>query len=99
MLKNWADKIKDSSNELVNRVNGYGVLLRFVLPILVGLLGWSLNMNINNLKDTQVEFKKDLNIFKNEMTAYNTNHLVHHSDLEKTLEGRLACIETLLRKK
>ena len=76
MLTKWVDK-----------VNGYGVLFRFILPFLLALVG---TLIMGRLNDIQASQKELTNLF--------TNHLAHHQSLEKELENRLTCIETLVRK-
>jgi hypothetical protein len=92
-------------NNWVDKVNGYGVLFRFVLPILVSLLGWSLNMNINNIRNditnmqhNQEQVSRELVIYQAKMEDYNNNHLEHHRQSEVNMAERLACIETELKR-
>ena len=94
MLDKWTDK-----------VNGYGVYFRFILPVAIALLGWSLNANINTVKEdiveihqAQIEVAKDLLSYQAKMEVYNTNHLEHHRISEITIAERLACIETELKR-
>ena len=105
MLEKWADKVKDGSNEIANKVNGYGVYFRFILPIAITLLGWSLNANINTVKEdileihqAQIQVAKDLLSYQQKTDTYNTNHLEHHRLMEITISERLACIETELKR-
>lgn len=90
----------------VDKVNGYGVMLRFILPIFVAVLGGSLNMNINSLKTKiadikkkQTEVKAELIRYQSETRSYNTNHLETHRKNEIEMAGRLSRIETLLQER
>ena len=64
--------------QTVDKINGYGSLLRLVTPVLVTicifLLGWMLT-DIRGLNN------------------HFTNHLMHHQDLEVGYEKRLTTIE------
>ncbi len=91
-MKNWTDK-----------VNGYGVYFRFILPVMVTILGWSLNGNINTLKESikdikknQIEVKEELISYQSETRAYNSNHLEHHRINEIAIATKLSHIETIL---
>jgi len=85
MLKNWVDK-----------VNGYGVLFRFVTPILLTIIGTLILGNLNHIKEEQSSIRCDLATFQKETQRYNTNHLEHHRTTEIIFEGRLSKIESLL---
>jgi hypothetical protein len=93
-LKDWADK-----------VNGFGVLLRFIFPVMLGLLAWSLKTNLNDLNHTisrieqnQEQVKRDLEVYQEKSDTYNMNHLEHHRISELLIAERLACIETELKR-
>ena len=83
-MKTWVDK-----------VNGYGVLFRFILPLFVGLTAFFGKIAYDNV----------LNRFDRLDVAF-SNHLSEHRqiaqeyfDSSKRIEGRLACIETEIKVK
>jgi hypothetical protein len=65
--------------DIEKRVNGYGVLLRFITPILITVALFILGMIRSDLKELETHF---------------TNHLSEHKILETTLENRLTKLET-----
>lgn len=65
-----------------DKINGYGVIFRFITPILVTIALFLLTLVINDVKDIKCSF---------------TNHLEHHRQLEVKLENRLSSIETFLK--
>jgi hypothetical protein len=71
-FKDWVDKI-----------NGYGVLFRFILPTAVIIFGTILSGKLDDIK-----------IGQSKLETHFTNHLNHHQDLEIDYEKRLATIET-----
>lgn len=77
-MKNWT----------ADKVNGYGVYFRFILPIMVGIIGWFTIALINDIKGDVKE-----------LTFGFKNHLQHHQILEVNLGERLSSMETLLRGK
>ena len=92
MFNNWVDK-----------VNGYGVWFRFILPIMLGLLIWNFNTRANEferrIEEINVcvkEAMQDRKEIRLIVESYFSNHLTHHASFEKSLEGRLTRIETIL---
>lgn len=83
MNKAWHDSL-----------NGYGVLFRFITPIMVGIIGWFTVSLIVDIKQEIGEIKIDA---KNVAVGM-TNHLEHHRILEINLAERLTAIEVLMRK-
>ena len=69
----------------VQKINGYGAILRFITPILIILIGFLGKMAINDVK-YQIQ----------ELNIHFTNHLSDHKQLEVMLEKRLTRIETKL---
>ena len=67
----------------VDRVNGYGVLFRFITPLLLSIILALGGFILNDIKDTQKE-----------SILHFTNHLSYHNQIE----SRLSRIETLIRK-
>lgn len=78
-----------------DRVNGYGVLFRFVTPILITMLGALTLMLISDIKSELGHIKSDARIAAVGMV----NHLEHHRVLEVNLADRLSSIETMLDKR
>lgn len=78
MLKSWVDK-----------VNGYGVLFRFITPAIGVLMTIISTLILSNLSGIRQDLK-DLNMSF-------TNHLSDHKSIEITLEKRLSCIETEIK--
>jgi hypothetical protein len=83
-MKSWVDK-----------VNGYGVLLRFIMPIMVGAIGWLTISLIMDIKGDIGEIKADARGVAIGMA----NHLEHHRVLEISLAERLTSIEMILKRK
>jgi len=86
-MKNWAD-----------RVNGYGVLFRFLTPALLAIVGTLILNNLNLIKEEENKTRLELTAFQKESRDYNNNHLEHHRLNELKIEQRLTKIETLLKK-
>ena len=86
MLKDWTDK-----------VNGYGVLFRFITPLLAFLMTIIGTLALNNLS----EIKRDMDkacLDRKEIRVYFDNHLAHHANFETAIEGRLSRIETKIER-
>ena len=87
MLKDWTDK-----------VNGYGVLFRFITPllgILMTIIGTLALSQLNDIKESQRQVRKDLITYQVETRTYNTNHLAHHA----LQENRIAEVLSEIRAK
>ena len=65
----------------VEKINGYGAVLRFITPLLITVALFILTM-----------IRQDLG----ELKAHFSNHLTEHKGMEVQLERRLTHIETLL---
>lgn len=91
MLKEWSD-----------RVNGYGVLFRFITPLLALLMtviGTLVLNDLSDIKSEQVKVREELQCSQKDIKTYNENHLWHHAQFELAIEKRLSRIETILEKK
>ncbi len=66
-----------------NKVNGYGVILRFITPALITILLYMASM-----------IKTDIT----ELKIYFTNHLSNHRTIELMLEQRLTRLETMMER-
>ena len=75
MFKSWVDK-----------VNGYGVMFRFLTPALLGIIGTLILSNLTGIR-------QDLK----ELNVNFTNHLSDHKTIEIKLGERLSCIETEIK--
>ena len=71
----------------INRLNGMGVVLRFVHPALFAIISGLILFILTGLKDDMKEVKASL-----------SNHLNHHQTIEINLADRLGRIETQLDK-
>ena len=82
-----------NKEKFVDKVNGYGVLFRFILPILVTVIAYLGKMAVNgiNSKINEVGYKLD------KLDNHFVNHLSDHKNIEIKLESRLSTIETQLR--
>jgi len=76
----------------VQKINGYGAILRFITPILITLVGFLGKMAIDDVK-WQL---KESNLQLKELNVHFTNHLSDHKQMEIMLEKRLTKIETKL---
>jgi hypothetical protein len=65
-----------------DNLNGVGVILSFITPLLVGLILFILNSMNADIKDLKTDMK---------------NHLNYHKQLELRLENRLTNLETLIK--
>ena len=65
----------------LNRINGYGSILRFITPILITIAIFILGMVREDLGEVKQHFR---------------NHLSEHKIIEITLDKRLSRIETIL---
>ena len=70
-----------------DKINGVGVLFRFITPSLIIILGTVMIMILSDVK-------RDVEKLDNHFT----NHLSHHLSLETGLKSRLARIEALLKR-
>ena len=66
----------------VEKINGYGAILRFITPVLVTVALFILGMIRQDLGELKIHF---------------ANHLSEHKNIEILLERRLSRMETLLR--
>jgi hypothetical protein len=74
------------------KINGWGTVMRFILPIMVTIMLWILGDMRNQMKD----MRDTATSLSKEIVTYNTNHLEHHRAIETQLCERLARIETKL---
>ena len=68
---------------LSDKINGYGAILRFITPVLIGALGFLIIRCIGDID-------KKITV----MDLHFTNHVNHHQDLEIGYERRLSILET-----
>jgi len=80
--------------EIIDKINGWGSILRFILPILMTIGIWILTDIKSDIKEVK-QTAKELAVTT---TTYNNNHLTHHSTFEKELCERVATIEALIRR-
>ncbi len=78
-----------------DKINGYGLLLRFITPILITLGLWIMS----DMKTEIREIRQTAKELSASTIVYNTNHLSHHNIFEKEICERLASIETFIRKR
>lgn len=97
MLDNWVDKSKEGSNGFTNKVNGYGVLFRFITPILTFLMTIIGTLALTALNDIKHDMDKAC-LDRKEIKVYFDNHLKHHTSFEVSIEKRLSKIETILER-
>ena len=76
----------------VQKINGYGAILRFITPILIVFVGYLGKMAIDDVKYQLKESTLQLK----ELNLHFTNHLSEHKSMEVLLEKRLTRIETKL---
>jgi hypothetical protein len=67
---------------LKDKLNGYGVVLRFVTPFMVSFFGALITFGVNSISGKLTTIQ-----------LHFTNHLAHHQDLEIGYERRLTQIE------
>jgi len=70
------------NSQTKDNLNGIGVVLRFITPILITLILYIISGIKEDIKDLKVDMK---------------NHLYHHQELEVNLEKRLSTIEAILK--
>lgn len=68
--------------EIISKINGFGITFRFVTPILIGCVGWLVVSGVAGINK-----KMD------DLDGHFSNHLSHHQDLEVGYERRLTQIE------
>ena len=78
-----------------DKINGYGMLFRFITPVMVAVIGFFTVMLINDIKTDIKGVKYDLK----EINIGFTNHLSHHRQLEVMLGERLRCLEVRLEER
>ena len=77
--------------DTVNKLNGFGVVFRFVTPFfqfVLGILSAIILLWVSGLRTDMGELKSNF-----------TNHLSDHKSIELILERRLTQLETLIRNK
>jgi len=73
-------KEREVMNEkMINNLNGFGIMLRFITPVLVTIAIFLITWIKSDVGKLDVHF---------------TNHLEHHQDLEVGYERRLTAIES-----
>jgi len=70
------------NSQTKDNLNGIGVVLRFITPILITLILYIISGIKEDIKDLKIDMK---------------NHLYHHQELEVNLEKRLSTIEAILK--
>ena len=70
-----------------DKINGYGAILRFVTPILIGLVAYLGKMAVDDIKGGLTKLDTH---FTNHLSSYQKNCIV--------VESRLSRIEALLEK-
>ena len=75
-------------------INGRGMVFRFITSILITIALWIISDMKSDMKDIKLTVKE----FTVATTIYNTNHLAHHTQYEVEISGRLASIETILKR-
>ena len=78
----------------VNKLNGIGVVLRFVHPALFAIISTLIIFILTGIKTDVLEVKGGIK----EVGKHFTNHLSDHKQIEIALEKRLTYLETLIRK-
>ena len=79
--------------QTVDKINGWGTVLRFITPILVTIALFILT----GLKEEIKEVKSDNKTNFAKIEVKFDNHLEHHRQFEIILGERLAAIETKIR--
>jgi hypothetical protein len=82
------------STQINDKLNGFGIWLRFFTPILLTIVLFILNGLKDEIKDVR-NMAKEL---AKETAIYHTNHLSHHTKMEISFSERLAVIETELKR-
>lgn len=77
-----------------DKINGWGMLFRFVTPMLLTMALWYLGDLRNQIRDTRSDAKE----VATTLITYSANHLEHHRVFEVSMCERMATIETLLKK-
>ena len=75
-------------------LNGFGIWLRFITPVLLALTLFILNGIKDEIKDIK-QTSKELTL---STYVYNTNHLTHHASIEKEICERLSSIEAKVKR-
>jgi hypothetical protein len=83
------------SQSTKDKINGWGSVLRFVLPVMITIMLWILGDMRNQIRDV----RDVTTLLAKETVTYNTNHLAHHAAFEVGICERLATIESVLRTK
>jgi len=76
-----------------DKVNGWGIVFRFVTPLLV-TIGLGVMVDIKSDIREMRTLAKEIAL---QSVAYNTNHLNHHIEFEKEICERLSGIEAVLK--
>lgn len=71
------------NNRVRQGIHDYGQLMRFITPLLISIA-------LYLLSNIQKEITK--------LDTHFTNHLFHHVRLEKEIEHRFTCLETLINR-
>jgi hypothetical protein len=82
------------STQINDKLNGFGIWLRFVTPILLTIVLFILAGLKDELKDVR-NMSKEL---AKETQLYYTNHLSHHTKMEISFSERLVALETELKR-
>jgi hypothetical protein len=82
------------STQINDKLNGFGIWLRFITPILLTILLFILNGLKDEIKDVR-NMAKEL---AKETAIYHTNHLSHHTKMEISFCERLVALETELKR-
>ncbi len=85
------------NNHTINKINSYGILFRFITPVLLAVIGTLILGNLSDIHKEQIKVRLDLLNYQEETRTYNINHLEHHRLSEVLIESRLTKIETLLQ--
>ena len=76
----------------INRLNGIGVMFRFITPALLAVMSTLIVFILSGIKTDILGIKFDIR----ELTLQFSNHLSDHKQIELTLEKRLTKLETLI---
>lgn len=86
--------------DVVDRLNGAGLIWRVLGPLMWGVLLSLMFFNLNGIREDIVDLRSERQYFSNrmmeytnEMRSYFTNHLQEHKAIEMALEKRLSCLE------
>ena len=81
------------TKETKNTINGWGMVFRFITPLMLTLALWILTGLRNDITD----IRSDARNTKAMIVVYNTNHLRHHAEFEIELCERVASMEAYLK--